>query len=178
MDVLTSLNIGSLIVICAPSAASDQVSALTASLALRGSVTVLDGGNRFRPYEVSRLLRQFSPEVNRLAKHIFIRRAFTCYQVLALLEDTPALPQPYLILDLLGTFYDENVPLHESIRLLDTCLSQIERLLHMAPVLVTLEPASVPERAVLLEQVCARAGHLFVRDEPIKQIYQPALFTG
>ena len=126
MDILPSLNTGSFVVVCAPSAASGQVSALAASLALRGSVTVLDGGNRFRPYEVARLLRQSTPEVHRYAGRIFIRRAFTCDQVLALLENTPALPQPYLILDLLGTFYDEHVPLRESTRLLDTCL----RLLH------------------------------------------------
>ena len=178
MDILSSLHTGSLVVICAPSAASNQVSTLTASLALRGSVTILDGGNRFRPYEVARLLRQSTPEVNRIAKRIFIRRAFTCYQVLALLETTPALSQPYLILDLLASFYDEHVSLRESVRLLDTCLRQVERLLHLAPVLVTLAPARLPERAVLLEQVCARAGCLFAPEEPAAQVSQPVLFAS
>ena len=46
-------------------------------------------------------------------KRIFIRRAFTCFQMQALLDNTPSLPQPHIILDLLATFYDEQVPERE-----------------------------------------------------------------
>jgi hypothetical protein len=46
-----------------------------------------------------------------------LSRAFTCYQMLALLAETPAGGPPTLVLDLLDTFYDESVPLHESRRL-------------------------------------------------------------
>lgn len=40
----------SLTVVCAPQAAREQVSALGAELTLRGSLTVLDGGNRFQAW--------------------------------------------------------------------------------------------------------------------------------
>jgi len=83
-----------LIVLYARHAACQESATLAAELALLGSVTVLDGGNRFVPYRVAQLLR----------------RAFTCYEMNSLLADTPALQQPCLILDLMNTFYDDHVP--------------------------------------------------------------------
>ena len=66
-----------------------------------------DGGNRFSAYQVAGMIRRKTVHVESAARRLFIRRAFTCYQMVSLLEDTPAIPtQPYLILDLLATFYD------------------------------------------------------------------------
>jgi hypothetical protein len=178
MDILPTLQTGTLTVVCAPHAAREAVSVVAAQLALRGSLTVLDAGNRFRPYQVARLLRRQTVDIDRAAKRLFIRRAFTCYQVLALLEGTPALQQPYLVLDLLSSFYDENVREYEARRLLEACLRQVERLSRQAPRLVTLAPPRIPERAALIEQVCARAGRVLVQEIPAPQIHQPALFAA
>jgi hypothetical protein len=87
-------------------------------------VRVLDGGNRFNAYTVARLVRG-RPEV---LEHITVARAFTCYQVLALLESTPATACACVVLDLLNTFYDESVQAGERKRLLRACLAQLERL--------------------------------------------------
>lgn len=177
MNILPTLRTGALVVVCAPHAAREVVSGLAAELALRGSLTVLDAGNRFQPYRVARLLRQQTVDVERAAKRLFIRRAFTCYQVLALLEGTPALRQPYLVLDLLSSFYDESVREPEARRLLAACLQEVERLCRQAPLLVTLAPALVPERAFLIEQVCARAGRVLVEETLTPPVWQPALFA-
>jgi hypothetical protein len=177
MDIISTLRTNSLIVVCAPQAARKQVSALAAELALRGSLTVLDGGNRFQPYRVAHLLRQQTADVNTVAKQLFIRRAFTCYQMMALLEDTPALRQPYIILDLLATFYDDHVNEREARRILAACLIQMERLCQFAPVVVTLAPPLVAERSFLLEQVCAQAEQVMIQELPVPQICQPALFA-
>jgi hypothetical protein len=177
MNILPILHTGELIVVCAPHAARDSVCTLAAHLALRGPLTVLDGGNRFQPYRVASLLRQQTPDVNKAAKRLFIRRAFTCYQVLAMLEGTPALRQPYLVLDLLAGFYDEHVRAHEARRLLAACLCQLERLCQSAPVLVTLAPPLVPERSFLVEQVCARAGRVLMQEAPVLPACQPVLFA-
>ena len=106
---------------------------------------------------------------------IFLRRAFTCYQMLALLEGTPALHQPYLILDLLATFHDENVPVEEVSRLLDRCLTQVDRLRLEAPVIVTLAPAH-EQRQFLFERVCARGDQLIQIEIPYPLAAQPTLF--
>jgi hypothetical protein len=178
MDILTSLHTGALLVICAPHAAREQVAVLAATLALRGSLTVLDGGNRFQPYRVAQLLRQHTTGVEAAAGRLFIRRAFTCYQVLALLESTPPFRQPYLILDLLGAFYDDHVTDREARRLLELCLGQLDRLRQVAPLLVTLAPPLTPERAFLSEMVCVRADRVLALPAPAAQASQPALFPG
>ena len=176
MEILPSLRAGSLTVVYAEHAARDEISHVISQLALRGPVAVLDGGNRFQAYRVAQLLRQHTTEVHSAAGRLFIRRAFTCYQMLALLEDTPALPGPYLILDLLRTFYDENVRPHEAVRLLEACLGQVERLCSSSPVAVTLGRPILEERAFLIQKVCDRAESLFTEDLPAPGASQPELF--
>jgi hypothetical protein len=177
MDLLPVLQTGQLIILYAPHAARDESARLTAELALRGAVTVLDGGNRFLPYRVAHLLRRKTVNVPAASNRLFVRRAFTCYEMNSLLADTPALHQPCLILDLLSTFYDDHVPIHESDRLLKSCLGQIHRLRLSAPVVVTLAPPLAADRAFLIEQVCASANELFIPESEMSPLpSQPSLF--
>lgn len=176
MDILPVLRKDSLVVVSSHNAARDEVAALSAELALRGSVTVLDGGNCFPFYRFARLVRSKTFEGAIALKRLFIRRAFTCYQMLELLESTPALDQPYLVLDPLATFYDEQVPEREVRRLLDGCLAQLNRLSITAPVVISLSPPRLPERAHLAEQVCQSADKSFILDSPAPEFIQPALF--
>lgn len=178
MDILPALSPATLAVVYAPGAARETISRLTAALALRGQVTVLDGGNRFQSYRVAQMLRKKTPLVESAAKNIFIRRAFTCYQVLALLEGTPALRQPCLVLDLLATFYDEHVSEREARRLLAACLRELERLCRGAPVVVSLSPPLVPERTFLVEMVCIRADRLLTPETPVRVETQLSLFPA
>jgi hypothetical protein len=175
MNILPILKPSRMIVVCTPSAAREQIAALTAELALCGAVTILDGGNRLPAYRIVRLLRMRTVNVALLAKQIFVRRAFTCYQMLALLESTPALHQPHIILDLLASFYDENVSTEEVNRLLNRCLVQLDRLKQEAPLLVSLGPPH-PERQFLFERVCSRGDQTIDIEIPYPVITQPALF--
>jgi hypothetical protein len=127
---------------------------------------------------VAQMLRQKTPLVESAAKNIFIRRAFTCYQMLALLEGTPALRQPCLVLDLLATFYDEHVSEREARRLLAACLRELERLCRGVPVVVSLSPPLVPERAFLVEMVCTRADRLLTPEVPAVAETQLSLFPA
>lgn len=165
-----------LTVLCAPHGGGEPVMQLLAELALCGPVTVLDGGNHFPAYRLLRLLSLRSPDPAAAARRVCVRRAFTCYQVLALLESLQALPQPCLLLDPLSTFYDEQISLAEVTRLLEGCLQQLERLCQAAPLLVVLSPAHTPERAGLVERVCSCAGQLYFLELPAPQVLQPALF--
>jgi hypothetical protein len=179
MNLLPVLQTGKLIVVYAPHAAREESAMLAAELALRGPVTVLDGGNRFIPYRVAQLLRRKTVDVHAASQRLFIRRAFTCYEMNSLLADTPTLGQPYLILDLLNTFYDDHVPTHEVCRLVKLCLGQLHRLRSSAPVVVTLAPPLVEERAFLITHVCEMADEVLTVDipvSPITQLTQPALF--
>ena len=176
MDILTLPPTHTLTVLCAPTPAGEPVIELIARLALHGPLTVLDGGNCFPAYRLIRAVRGRTEDLSGVLGRIFLRRAFTCHQMLALLEGTPARPQPYILLDLLATFYDEQVPEAESRRLLEGCLRQVERLAQVAPLLVTVTLPRTPERSAFVEQVCNRAVQLYIPELPAPQSAQPALF--
>ena len=83
-------------------------------------VTLVDGSNRFDLYGLAEFARRTAggrctPE--ELLRHIFISRAFTCYQMEAVITDrlppfVRAKHSPVvLIFGLLDTFYDEQAPL-------------------------------------------------------------------
>ena len=122
-------------------------------------VRVLDGGNRFNAFTVARAARG-RPEV--LAR-ISVARAFTCFQVQALLESTPASAGPFVVLDLLRTFYDESVQAGERKRLLRACVQQLERLEQAAGGLVSVHPPALasPAALELLGMVQAAAASTF-----------------
>ena len=176
MDIFPALKTGKLIVVHAPDAACAESMALIAQLGLRGQVTVLDGGNRYKPYQVAMQLRRKTVDVSRAASRVFSRRAFTCYEMNTLLCSTLSRNQPCVILDLLNTFYDDHVSIHEADRLLKSCLGQIQRLVLSGPVVLTLAPPLAEERAFLLEQVCAQADEVMIKEAPVCEPTQLSLF--
>jgi hypothetical protein len=178
MDILSTLSTNSLVVFCGRHAAREQATAAITGLVLRGPVTVLDNGNRFQPYRVARLLRFATQNVAGVAQRLIVRRAFTCYQTLALLEGTPSFNSPYVLLDLLANFYDEGVAVKEVSRILTICMRNIERLKAHAPVLVTLSPARIDERAFLLEELFAAADRVLFDADSLDdgRQTQPSLF--
>jgi hypothetical protein len=91
-----------------------------------------------------------------------VARAFTCYQVTTLLEDTPADPSPTLALDLLATFYDESVPLGERRRLLQKNVAELLRLSRQGRVLASVSPPPPEARGstVLYETLVDSADRL------------------
>ena len=88
------------------------------------------------------------------------------YQMAALLAECPH-PQgvtgPILVLDLLSTFYDENVRLDEARRLLATCIRHLQRLSRTAPVVAGARPTHElnPERRPLFEMLVAAASQVW-----------------
>ncbi len=180
MNLLPCLKTSSLIVaLVSHTNQAAHLPDLIAELALRGPVSILDGGNCFPAYRIAQLIRRKSLQVDVIARRIFVRRAFTCYQMVNLLESAPALNQPHVILDLLSTFQDDQVKPNEADRLLTQCLSHIKRLHLSAPVVITLEPVILVEKEFLLKQVCERADEIFtLHTAPSPQEKQLSLFQG
>ena len=128
-------------------------------------VRVLDGGNRFNAYTVARAARGRRDILDRIT----VSRAFTCHQLLALLESTAASPAPFVVLDLLRTFYDESVPAGERKRLLRGCLAQLHRLEQAGGGLVSVHPPALasPAAVDLLRMLQAAAqSTYFVQPAP------------
>lgn len=163
-------------------AMSEKMLELVAALALKQRVTLLDCGNQSNMYAVARAIRPFTSDPVGVMNRIRLSRAFTCYQVLAMLEAVSAVPprEPLVILDLLATFLDEDVKLKDSQRLLTRSIACLERLSQFAPVLVSLRP--IPPisaaRECLMEQLRASASAAWEEPIPLPAGFgqQPALF--
>ena len=168
-----------LLVLVGPYAASQAMLAFVARLALHTPLRVLDGGNRFNAREVARMLRGLgAPDLYAALGSIRIARAFTCYQMLALLEETPPAPHPTLIIDLLDTFYDESAPLGERRRLAESCMAHLRNLSHHAPVAASIRPPqpSQVDPTGLQEIVQQAADSLWFQEEalgPVGATYSP-----
>jgi len=160
MDALTFPLPRQLVVLTAPHAASKLMLEMAARLSTAGEVRVLDGGNRFNVYPVARAARRYTHDLTGALARIRLSRAFTCYQMLRMLEETSADGLPVLVVDLLATFYDDNVGLAESERLLGQCIPHLQRLSQFAPVVVSIKPPAplCAEKIVLAEALQSAAG--------------------
>jgi len=94
------------------------MNALAARLALVGPVRVLDGGNGLDVHAIACFARQQRACPEDVLRRITLGRAFTCCQMSRLLSQPRPVSVPVLVMDLLATFYDENLPLSERLRLL------------------------------------------------------------
>jgi len=174
-----------------------QLLELAAYLGQRGALLVLDGGNCFNGYSVAAALyrMQGSGSIRPVLERIRVARAFTCYQmgelIRAALPYSTRPPHPQLpeeegtpggqegqgqaegsvraavVLDLLATFLDENVPLGERKRLLRSCLDDLKKLAHSAPVLMTVrQSSSHPIPPEMLTSLLEAAGEVWSAPQP------------
>ena len=159
------------LVLASHHAQRQMMTLLTARLALTGRVRLVDAGNCFDGYGLARQLRQDTSFWQKALERVSVARAFTCYQVETLLTESVADAAPVLVLNLLDTFYDENVKLAERLRLLEISLSELRRLCRAASVAVSTcwpAPGQPPELLAMLESA---AGQVFSFEEP--QLVEP-----
>jgi hypothetical protein len=161
--LLPDLITGRLSLVVLPPGTIRMLLELVARLARRRPLRVLDGGNCFNAYIVARELGRHTREVETALERIQVARAFTCYQVLTLLAETPADGVPTLVLQLLDTFHDENVSLVERQRLLALSVQQLRRLSRNSSVGISARwpKAALPESMRLLEALEGGVDHVW-----------------
>lgn len=163
MNTLPDLYTPSLQLLIAPRAFRRQITThFLARLAQSGAVRVLDGGNCFDTLALSRELRRQGPSLYTALKRVQVARAFTCYQLVTMLEEAPESALPTLVLDGLTTFRDEDLDPMERLRLLDRALSRLDRLARHAPVLVSVRLNAEP---VFLERLADSADRVLKFEE-------------
>jgi hypothetical protein len=171
MNELILPNSNKLYFVVGGGAANDRLLDLAAHLAIKGQLLILDCGNRANPLPLVRELRRLTYDPVRALANIRVARAFTCYQVTALLEGQANQPiqQPVLFFDLLATFYDESLTYIEGRRLLEQSLRCMTHICQSAPLLASSRPppAEFPERKPFLELVCNQSDVLWLEEAPI-----------
>lgn len=167
MDDPLQLSPRQLHLVLAPHRAQRQMmTILTARLALTGRVRLVDAGNCFDGYGLARQLRQQTSYWQQALERVSVARAFTCYQVETLLTEAVSDFSPILVLNLLDTFYDENVKLIERLRLLEVSLAELRRLCRTASVAVSASLLARDQPGELLEMLADAAGQVWSFEEP------------
>lgn len=170
---------GKISLVVAPRAVVGSLMTILATLALRGQVTVIDSGNCFDAYTLARALRVHTHQIDAALKRVLLSRAFTCYQVLAMLAELPMDDTPVIVLDLLSTFLDESVNLNKRLRLLDSSLNLLRRISQDAPVAIwarTRTSAVASEDQRLLLPLLEIAHDIWELQAPETPIHQLPLF--
>jgi len=163
-NILPAVTTGQIGLLIGPKAETEAMYRVASVLALRGPVRVLDGGNCFNVFRVARHIRRQTPRLYEALDRITIARAFTCYQVVTLVQGTPPEGPPKLVLDLLATFCDESVSASESQRLLAIVIDHLRRFRQHGPVMVSTRLPPQPERAPLVEMLRAAADQIYERE--------------
>ena len=127
---------GKISLVVAPRAVLGSLMSMITTLTLRGQVIVIDGGSCFDGYALARGLRAHTHQVEAALKQVWLSRAFTCYQMGAMLAELPVDGTPVIVLDMLATFLDENVTFNKRLRLLDSSLNLLRRISQGAPVAI------------------------------------------
>lgn len=147
---------------------------MIARLAQEHPLHVIVGGNHFDAHQLARIIRRQTVQLDETLARIQQARPFTCYQALTLLAQTSP-TTPLIALDILTTFYDENISNAESIRLVNIAIAHLQRLSQDAPVLVTCRSADAVIRPGLLKLIKAAAADVYQFDAPTES-FQPPLW--
>lgn len=173
MNAIIELKPQRWILLIGPRAMAASILASLVRLAGRGSLSVLDCGRQFDATVVARAARGRSE----LADRIQIQRAFMCDEAANLLKRTPSGQGPILILDLLNTFYDENVQMGRRRFLLESCIQQLERLSRGPGLAVSVHPPHDSSDAIpLFERLCSVAPEVLSYETPAPLSQQMRLF--
>lgn len=149
---------------------------LIASLILSGPLFVLSGDEWLPSYALPRLIRERTTEVKKVMDRLYTARASTCHRLFDSLAGIPSKGEPFLVLDFLHTFYDDDVPLRVRLFRLRDCCRELKRLAFHRPVLVLTQERAAVDYEKLLPALFSITDKIFTLDPELEQTQQPALF--
>jgi hypothetical protein len=117
--------------------------------AILGELRVILGGNRFSLERLPLLLGDDIARLPEVLNGVKISRGETCYQLLDALKQTETSQIPLIVMDMLDSFYDEDLTEREVERVLADSLAHVQRLSKKAPLL--LSASANPGREQLLD---------------------------
>ena len=133
---------------------------------LGSNVVFLDGGNTFKPNQVARLARLHQLDPQQALEHIYLSRAFTAYQMTALiLEKLKETVKRYdaklvIISDIAGFFLDKDVPEYEAHRVYSQVIAYLRNFAkeNQIALIATYPPHQQTKRNSFLQTVtCGKA---------------------
>ena len=150
---------------------------------LNSPAIYVDGGNTFNPYAISAIAQEYGLDPQHTLERIFVSRAFTAYQLSALifetLEDASKQYRSKLVLisDITSLFLDRDVPTKESMEIFNKAMIYLSDLATRRNVIVVAScfPFWHSRRRVFLESVLFGRASTVIRVKELKGRLQFAL---
>ena len=161
------------LIIAPPEMAKGLLADIIAKFAQAEPVMVLDGGNSFNSYRIAHLVRLRGLGHKLALANIQVARAFSCQQMLALLEKTPTDGSPKVILNFLSTFSDDGLDVAERSHIFTQCLDRMRSLSRSAQVFISVCPPNadqVLEREWFARLQATAGNILFLKGQPIQPL--------
>lgn len=152
------------------------ITELIAALVLSGPLFVIAGSEWLPAYELTRTVRRNTLEVRQVLNRLHTVRASTCYRLLDSLVNIPPQGEPLLILDLLHTFYDPDIPLRVRLFKLRACCRQLSFLALHRPVVVMTQKVMNEDHEKFCPMLLAVTDRTFTLAPELEQTQQPSLF--
>lgn len=145
-------------------------------LGILGPLRIILGGNRYTLDYLPILLGRRVIDIYTILHQIKVSRAETCYQMLDALKRTPADEAPLIVMELLSSFYDQNLSSEEVAGVLQSCVVALIHLSKTTPIIITADPdARRPELIDTLYKLADGIVEMIPNNEQ-KEIPQPNLF--
>ncbi len=137
---------------------------------LSSSVVYIDGGNSFRLYNISRLAQIHHLDPKQALNRIFIARAFTAYQMTALLMErlTDAVENYHskvvIVSDIAGLFLDKDIPDDEAKRVYSQVVASLQSFAskHQVIIIATYKPRPSNNRSQYLQNVTSQKANVVI----------------
>ncbi len=151
-----------------------QIAELIATMAMREPLSIVAGSEWLPMYEVARHLSYQTNEFKAVMDRVHLARAFTCYQLLDILNNTPPIPEPLLMINFLHPFYEVDVPPEVRARVLDTCVRRLDNLSYTRPIGVIVQHMEGDGYETYLPVISAIADRILpltnLEEEPASQL--------
>ena len=159
-----------------------QMLELIARMACLGPVRVIDGCNCCDGFQLAHRISQMTIELYPAMERILTVWPDNCYKMHTMVTQAPQDGIPLLIPGMLTTFYDEDVSLKETQRLLRSCLETLLSLRATQSVIISASPPiqRIAERKILLDMLMEAADRtIFVQEvqDAKKTATQLSLFS-
>ncbi|HTY74349.1 MAG TPA: hypothetical protein VMD05_02145 [Candidatus Nanoarchaeia archaeon] len=160
---------------------SPSVSSLTSLLCIRAqlpaqlgglssNVVFIDGGNSFRLYSISRLAQVHNLDPRQTLDHIFLARAFTAYQMTAILMEhlNDAVNKYHakvvIVSDIAGLFLDDDIPDEEARRVFSQVIASVQSFVREKQIIlvVTCPPRQNNSRNAYLQTVVSQRANVVI----------------
>ncbi|HEU0292406.1 MAG TPA: hypothetical protein VFR47_06700 [Anaerolineales bacterium] len=153
-----------------------EMTELIAELIFSGPLFLVAGSEWLPAFELTRMLRKRTVEINEITGRLRAARTATCFRLLDSLRDLPPTGEPILVLDFLHTFYDPDIPLETRFRILQSCCRELERLAFARPLIVTTREMATEDYEKFLPVLRAVTDQLISFTPEPEQVSQPTLF--